>query len=269
MYNCGRYLKIEVVFLTNKINAIDFQLRKVIRDIKNYDKEWRYSYDFERLVSILNGCSKNLNLPAFNFEAFHFSSSGKTINQTGYDSLISHVIILEEMLPSLSFKTSQTNNKENKYAENIEKDKVFIVHGRDKTALLETEGIVSRAGLEPIVLNRMANTGLTLIEKFEKHANVKYAIVILTPDDIGALNENAPLESLNFSFRARQNVIFELGFFYGKLGRFNVSCLYKSNVELPTDINGVAYLQFNHSVEELEFTILKELKEANVEIKSF
>jgi predicted nucleotide-binding protein len=147
--------------------------------------------------------------------------------------------------------------------------KVFIVHGRDKTALLEMEGIVRRAGLEPIVLSRMTNSGLTLIEKFEKHTDVKYAIVLLTPDDIGALYENAPLESLNFKFRARQNVIFELGFFYGRLGRANVSCIYKSTVELPTDINGVAYLSYSQSVEELEFALLRELKDANIEVKVF
>ena len=56
----------------------------------------------------------------------------------------------------------------------------------------------------------MANGGLTLIEKFEKYSDVKYAIVLLTPDDIGALYENVPLESLNFKFRARQNVVLNL-----------------------------------------------------------
>ncbi|MCY8391139.1 nucleotide-binding protein [Bacillus haynesii] len=143
----------------------------------------------------------------------------------------------------------------------------IIVHGRDKTALLETEGILNRVGLEPVVLNRMVNSGLTLIEKFEKNSDVKYAIVLLTPDDIGALYENAPLESLSYKFRARQNVIFELGFFYGKLGRSNVCCILRSNVEKPSDIDGIAYLQYNQSVEEIEYSILKELKEAKIEIR--
>ncbi|MFP8784309.1 TIR domain-containing protein [Planococcus plakortidis] len=151
----------------------------------------------------------------------------------------------------------------------LEKNKeIFIVHGREKKALLETEGIIHRAGLKPIVLNRMANSGQTLIEKFEKYSNVKFAIVLLTPDDIGALYEEVPLESLNYKFRARQNVLFELGFFYGKLGRSNVCCVMKSNVEKPSDIDGIAYLPYEHSVEELEYSILKELKEADIDFVS-
>lgn len=217
----------------------------------------------------MNKCTNEVNLPTFEFETFHYSSSGKTIHPTGYKSLLNHIELIEEMIPILPQPQNHQNVMKEKSVENEENTKIFIVHGRDNTALLETEGIIRRAGLEPIVLSRMANSGLTLIEKFEKHSNVKYAIVLLTPDDIGALSENAPLESLNLRFRARQNVIFELGFFYGKLGRANVSCIYKSTVELPTDINGVAYLPYTQSVEELEFAILKELKEADIEVKVF
>ncbi|MBT2606391.1 nucleotide-binding protein [Bacillus sp. ISL-53] len=253
-----------------QINSTIFQLKKIIGDIKNYNKEWHYTHDFQKLIGIMNKCTNDLSLPSFKFETFHYSSSGKTINPTGYESLLNHIKVLEEMIPMVSVSPQQSNVvKEEKKVAHEENTKVFIVHGRDKTALLETEGIVRRAGLEPIVLSRMTNSGLTLIEKFEKHSNVKYAIVLLTPDDIGALNENAPLESLNFKFRARQNVIFELGFFYGKLGRASVSCIYKSTVELPTDINGVAYLPYTQSVDELEFSLLKELKEADIEVKVF
>ncbi|AND41486.1 TIR domain-containing protein [Cytobacillus oceanisediminis] len=252
-----------------QFNPTIFQLKKVIGDIKNYDKDWHYTDDFMKLTGVMNKCTNELNLPTFEFETFHYSNSGKTIHQTGYKSLLNHVTLLEEMIPLLSGPQKQQNVMQETVIKSEERTKIFIVHGRDNTALLETEGIIRRAGLEPIVLSRMANSGLTLIEKFEKHSNVKYAIVLLTPDDIGALSENAPLESLNLKFRARQNVIFELGFFYGKLGRANVSCIYKSTVELPTDINGVAYLPYTQSVEELEFAILKELKDADIEVKVF
>ena len=125
---------------------------------------------------------------------------------------MNHITLLEEMIPNLieGKAEKQTQNGTQKNPSEDIKNRVFIVHGRDRTALLETEGILNRAGLEPIVLNRMANGGLTLIEKFEKYSDVKYAIVLLTPDDIGALYENVPLESLNFKFRARQNVVLNL-----------------------------------------------------------
>ncbi|AMQ22082.1 putative nucleotide-binding protein [Anoxybacillus tepidamans] len=245
------------------MNEIVFHLKKAIMDIKNYNKEWRYSDVFERLVSILNQSSKRLGLPEFHFEDFHYSNTRKTINDVGYNSLLTHISVLEEMLPSIFEK------RDNDIKVRSEKGKrVFVVHGRDRTALLEVEGILRRVGLEPVVLNRMANSGLTLIEKFERYSDVEYAIVLLTPDDIGALYENVPLESLNYQFRARQNVIFELGFFYGKLGRSNVCCLYKSNVELPTDINGIAYIPYQYSVEEVEFALLRELKEAKLEFQA-
>ncbi|HDR7966612.1 hypothetical protein FPL01_08720 [Bacillus pacificus] len=253
------------------MNTTVFQLKKVIKDIKNYDKEWRYINAFQQFVKILNECAMKLELPEFQFESFHLSNTGKTINDIGYNSLMNHINLLEEMLPNLiDCKTeNRTINDTPKSPSADNKNRVFIVHGRDRTALLETEGILNRAGLEPIVLNRMVNGGLTLIEKFEKYSDVKYAIVLLTPDDIGALNENAPLESLNFQFRARQNVVFELGFFIGKLGRLNVCCLHKSTIELPTDIHGLAYLPYNNSVEEVEFTLLKELKEAEIQVRTF
>ncbi|EOW9529667.1 TIR domain-containing protein [Bacillus cytotoxicus] len=247
-------------------NTVVFQLKKVIKDIRNYNKEWRYTDDFGRLVMMLNDCSKQLGFPDFEFETFHYSNTGKTINDTGYESLLNHINILEDMLPSIFNKDEQLQ-KNYSEVEGTDNKKVFIVHGRDKVALLETEAILRRGGLEPIVLNRMVNSGLTLIEKFEKYSDVRYAIVLLTPDDIGALYEEVPFESLSYKFRARQNVLFELGFFYGKLGRSNVCCILKSNVEKPSDIDGIAYLPYTQTVEEVEYALLREMREAKVAVR--
>lgn len=254
--------------MAQQSNAVVYQLKKTISDIRNYNREWNYTNDFETMVQKLNSCSRKLDLPEFKFEHFHYSHSGKTINPTGLNSLKTHNNVLEEMLPNI-FREGHNNAEIKESEKGDNSKKVFIVHGRDKTALLETEVLIRKIGLEPIVLHRMANSGLTLIEKFEKFADVKYAIVLLTPDDIGALSENVPREALNYQFRARQNVVFELGFFYGKLGRSNVCCLYKSGLELPTDINGVAYIPFNNSVEEVEYALLRELKEAKLEFQPF
>jgi predicted nucleotide-binding protein len=245
------------------INKDIFYLKKAIRDIKNYNKEWRYADAFQRMVSNLNTSSRKLGLPEFQFEDFHFSkSTGKTIDDVGFNSLLGHIEILEDTLPAI-FESNKRQENDNKTEEIKDDKKVFIVHGRDKKALLETETILRRMGLNPIILNRVANNGMTLIEKFEKYSNVRYAVVLLTPDDVGALYEDV----LQYQFRARQNVIFELGFFYAKLGRSNVCCLMRSSVEKPSDIDGIAYLPYRESVEEIELSLLKEFKEAKLEVQ--
>ncbi|WP_254613086.1 TIR domain-containing protein [Brevibacillus sp. HB1.2] len=249
--------------MIKNIDVAVFQLKKMLQDIRGYKGEWKKSDIFNKYVSDMNKWAKDLGLVEFKFEDFHYSYTGKTINENGYESLMNHIAILESMLPSIS--TTGQNTQSSSKSQGNDSKKVFVVHGRDRTALLETESLLRRIGLEPVVLHRMANNGMTLIEKFEKCSDVKYAVVLLTPDDIGALNEDYP----NYRFRARQNVIFELGFFYGKLGRSKVCCIYKSNVELPSDINGVAYLPYNQSVEEIEMALLKELKAANLQFQAF
>jgi predicted nucleotide-binding protein len=231
-----------------------YQIKKVIQDIRGYKGEWNRAEAFENFVTELNKWASKLGLIEFIFKSFHYSSSGKTINQNGFQSLLNHLEILESMFSNISTNSQKSTTEPN----SNENNKIFIVHGRDRTALLETENIIRKIGLEPIILNKIANNGLCLIEKFEKYSNVQYAIVLLTPDDIGALFEESP----NYMYRARQNVIFEMGFFYGKLGRSNVCCIYKSSLELPSDVNGIAYLPYNQSVEEVEMALLRELKGA-------
>jgi len=116
--------------------------------------------------------------------------------------------------------------------------RVFLVHGRDEAAMETVARFLERLNLQVVILHEKANEGRTLVEKFEAHSNVDYAVVILTPDDAG----HPSLEPGNARPRARQNVVFELGYFYGRLGRSRVCALYKSGIELPSDLNGVAYV---------------------------
>ena len=148
------------------------------------------------------------------------------------------------------------------------KERIFIVHGHDNALKDETCVFLSGIGLEPIVLHRQPDGGLTIIEKFEKYADVKYAIVLLTPDDYGfKADELKKSENeREGSFRARQNVIFELGFFIGKLGRRSVCCLFK-DIDLPSDISGLIYKKVNRTVEEIGYEIIKELKNAGLRPK--
>jgi predicted nucleotide-binding protein len=119
--------------------------------------------------------------------------------------------------------------------------KVFIVHGHDNEAKETVARFLERLKLEPIVLHEQANEGRTVIEKFEVYADVGFAVVLLTPDDVGAL----AIQRANLKSRARQNVVLELGYFLGKLKRNRVCALYKGGVEIPSDYQGVLYVELD------------------------
>jgi predicted nucleotide-binding protein len=110
---------------------------------------------------------------------------------------------------------------------------VFVVHGHDEDCRKEVTQFLERLGFEAIVLNEQANRGRTVIEKIEAHSDVQFAVVLLTPDDVGG-KATAELNP-----RARQNVILELGYFIARLGRDKVCALKSGDLELPSDILGV------------------------------
>ncbi|MCW4046089.1 MAG: nucleotide-binding protein [Candidatus Bathyarchaeota archaeon] len=156
------------------------------------------------------------------------------------------------------------------------KKEVFIVHGTDHGPMNELKAILSEAGLKPVVLSEQPSGGRTLVEKLEEYSDVGYAFVILTPDDLGGVYENGgkwsrPKRLRSFLKqaypRARQNVILELGYFIGKLGRDRVSCLLKKPLEQPSDIHGIVYIRFEKSLEEVRSEILKELEAAGYTIR--
>lgn len=120
---------------------------------------------------------------------------------------------------------------------------VFIVHGHDAEAKESVARFIEKIGLKAIILHEIPNIGRTIIEKFEDHSNVGFAVVLLTPDDLGT-HKDKP-EALEP--RARQNVIFELGYFIGKLGRERICVLFKENVEIPSDYKGILYIEMDQA----------------------
>lgn len=144
---------------------------------------------------------------------------------------------------------------------------VFIVHGREDKPKLELGRMLEKLGFNVIILSEQPDKGRTLIEKLEEETiDIGYVFAILTPDDVGELAEYIAKEG-KLKYRARQNVILELGYFVGKIGRNRVCCLYKGDVELPSDIHGVLFKKFNESVEECYKGILEELKAAGYDIR--
>jgi predicted nucleotide-binding protein len=113
--------------------------------------------------------------------------------------------------------------------------KIFIVHGHDQAALQTVARFIEGIGFDAIILSEQANKGRTIIEKIEAHGDVGFAVVLLTPDDVGG----KPGETLQP--RARQNVLLELGYFIARLKRERVFTLAKGELEIPTDFAGVVW----------------------------
>jgi len=135
---------------------------------------------------------------------------------------------------------------------------VFIVHGRDNGTKHEVARFVEQLGLEPIILHERPNGGRTLISKFqEESAAIEFAVVLMTPDDVGGL-VNGPQ-----SPRARQNVIFELGFFIGKLGAKKVCALVSGEMEKPSDFDAVVYVPFGPTTT-WKVELARELRNAGI-----
>jgi predicted nucleotide-binding protein len=108
-------------------------------------------------------------------------------------------------------------------------NKVFVVHGHDEGARESVAGFLRQLGIEPIILNQQVSRSRTVIEKVEANSGVGFAIVLLTPDDEGRVKGGT------LAPRARQNVMLELGYFIGLLGRQNVCAFRRGDVEIPSE----------------------------------
>jgi predicted nucleotide-binding protein len=177
--------------------------------------------------------------------------------------------IIDNIDHALGVITSDENFNLEQEAEKIHVAKelnpktVFLVHGHDNEVKEQVARFLEKIGLNPVILHEKVNSGLTIIEKFEKYAEASYAIVLITPDDLASSIKNPEVKSL----RARQNVILELGYFLAKLGRKNVCAMIKGNVERPSDYDGILYIAYD-SEGGWKLLLVKELKEAGLDFDS-
>lgn len=138
---------------------------------------------------------------------------------------------------------------------------ILLVHGRDEAAKQSLLEFLEKLGLHPLVLHEQPDGGRNLIQKSEGFSNILFAIILITPDDIAA-PRNKPKEK---QVRVSQNVIFELGYLMGKLGRSRVCALYKEEVEIPSDYSGTVYIPMD-SRGGWRLLIAKEIKQAGIEV---
>lgn len=137
-------------------------------------------------------------------------------------------------------------------------NKVFVVYGHDKDARDQLEAMLRRWGLDPLILDQLPSGGQTIIEKLENYTQQgEFGIVLATPDDEGYRKGHEDEKAL----RARQNVVLEMGMLLSKLGRDRVAILLKSqtDMERPSDIQGLIYISFKDNISEAGLTLAKEM----------
>lgn len=199
-------------------------------------------------------------------------SSGMMISTMGARTTITE--ILQELISKINSKVDNLRKLAQKIEilkssepgritidneKNLDMSQIFIVHGHDVIAKIETARFVEKLGFSPIILHEQASSGKTIIEKIEDYSNVGFGIVLYTPCDIGAKKG----EEAKFKSRARQNVVFEHGFLIGKIGRGNVCALVKESVETPNDISGVVYISMDG---DWKLDIAKELRNSGYKV---
>jgi predicted nucleotide-binding protein len=148
-------------------------------------------------------------------------------------------------------------------------NRVFVVHGHDVGLKIDVERFLREIGLEPVVLHRQPDQGATIIEKFEKHSDVGYAFILLTPDEMAFTVDQKDIAETDRSIelRARPNVIFEFGYFVGRLGRDRVCCLCKGSVTVPSDLSGLVYKRVDDGLDAQAYAIIRELRAAGYDIR--
>ena len=139
--------------------------------------------------------------------------------------------------------------------------KVFIVHGHNETVKQTVARTLESIGLTPVILAEQPDKGRTVIEKFENEGNdVGFAVVLLTADDKGRKNKARTMQS-----RARQNVVFEMGYFMALLGRERVLLLLQEGVEAPSDLTGIVYTKLDKDGS-WKYRLVKELREHGYDV---
>jgi len=189
----------------------------------------------------------------------------------GHERALNKLLSLRDRLEYLDPPANAASTPvEAEVAAPSETAQVFLVHGRDDALKTRVARVLEKTGEHPItILHEQANEGSrTIIEKFEHHAaQVDYAVVLLTADDVGGMAGQAGIApdgpDGQLRPRARQNVVLELGYFAGSLGRGRVSVLYEEDVEMPSDYTGVAYTPLDPGGR-WEASLLRELRAAGL-----
>ena len=221
--------------------------RVALENLFGKDSDKVREFSSIRFVPSLNSSNSRMDRE----DAF---ARGKVIAETVFQSMIKEVEEYWNENKNVAPGFEETTPPKSK--------KIFIVHGHDEAAKESVARVIKNLDLEPVILHEQPNQNRTIIEKIEKHSDVSFAIVLITDDDKGGKKEVNPK---NYKYRARQNVILELGFFLAHLGREHVCVLYKEDVELPSDYDGVLWTALD-KLGAWKLKLVKELQASGIEV---
>ena len=260
----------------SKLKAIE-RLRKAIAEIPELKNLPRFSPEFKKWhrnteIAIEHTFGKkdrhidDFTKTRYSLSAYLSSTPASRHQQRYVQGLESAAALLESMIEEIEEYWEDEDVTQHPGSPQrdvqIDTNRVFLVHGRDDGIRQTVARVIEQLGLKAVILEEQPNQGRTVIAKFEEEAEtVGFAVVLLTPDDEGWLRgeDNEPM------LRARQNVIFELGYFAGSLRRNRVCVLTKGNVEIPSDFYGVMYISLIDP-DGWKLKLVKELQAAGFDV---
>jgi predicted nucleotide-binding protein len=196
------------------------------------------------------------------FRMTNVRTSGESF---GFAELVESVNEALRSIPWLKFPSPSESSAKRPEPSNPKKAsrsrRIFIIHGHDNGTKEEVARFLGKIGLEPVILHEQPDRGKTIIEKFEEYSDVSFAVALLTPDDVGAAKRDPD----STRDRARQNVVFEFGYFVAKLGRNGACALVKDGVEIPSDYSGVLYIPMDTGGA-WRFLLIRELRAAGFDV---
>jgi predicted nucleotide-binding protein len=219
-----------------EVRALELSIEQTLEDIFGHQslefKRFRSAASFDggpiSMTPDWIGVRGGYQAPDLEFRHYYAESKKRSIAM-----LKQLVLSLQERLQEGSLE----GVKEPAVFDATASESVFVVHGHEEGPREAVGRFLEKIGLRPVILHEMANKGRSLLTKFSEEASdVGFAIVLMTPDDRGGANSGTQ------SARARQNVIFEMGFFIGKLGASRVASLVHKEVERPSDYDGIVYI---------------------------
>ena len=259
----------------NKAKALE-RLQRVLDGAQEVRKEHFNSPLFEKwyrsaVVAISNTFGDNsgnvIEFKGVSFSpAFYFASISESHYQEAFESgMISAISLLESMIEEIQEYWDEELPSATKSDLEIGKpgrsNRVFVIHGHNQSTREKVARFLEKLHLEPVILHEQPNKGRTIIEKFEDYTDAHFAVVLLTADDVGGREQ----ESKELKPRARQNVVFEFGYFIGKLGRRRVCALLETTIEKPSDCDGILYVPLDEQ-DSWRMQLIQELKAAGFDI---
>jgi len=240
-----------VKYYNDALKLVEDNYGRVNDHYKNISKASLYSFEIQQEIVLAE------------LESILMELEGKTSQKpiTGQiNAYKRNAVPLDAYIKDRTKNNSPTKAITENYNKEIKK--VFIVHGHDGEMKQEAANVLLKLKLEPVILHEQPDEGKTIIEKFEKHSDVDFAIILLSPDDFAYPKGDSPSEG---KYRARQNVIMELGYFIAKLGRNKVVTLYRqnNNFEIPSDYLGVLYKPY---VGDWKYKLADEMKKIDPKI---